>query len=315
MGKESKIQWTHATHNPWIGCSKVSPGCTNCYAAVSYVVKMKGIEWGPGKARYRTKSTEKDMRALNREAVGLNYRPRVFCASLSDWLDDDGVPIEWLADLMVLIYDTPNLDWLLLTKRPENFDKRISAARNWLTSIHFDVAEWLNDWLNKPEVSGEQPGVQQLCERPTEGGKPPSNVWIGTTVENQEYAEKRIPELLKIPARVRFLSCEPLLGPIDLGKVEAWRTAETGMLKDGEKAKLDLEWVIVGGESGKGARPFNIDWARDIVKQCRAAGVACFCKQVGTVAAKENGLVDKKGGEIEQWPWDDIKVREFPHAI
>lgn len=142
-------------------------------------------------------------------------RPRVFCASLADWLDDE-VPIAWLADLLKLIHDTPNMDWLLLTKRPQNWMERIEAARNELTSRDAETALWLNDWLPTPATSGVfERGYQATTSHPAIPGEPPANVWIGTSVEDQQRSDERIPHLLKIPARVRFLSVEPMLEKID----------------------------------------------------------------------------------------------------
>ena len=175
------------------------------------------------------------------------HRPRVFCASLADWLDDE-VPIEWLVDLLELIRTTPNLDWQLLTKRPENWAGHIDHAG---TSIdeNKDLYEWIEAWQR---------------------GKPPANVWIGTTVENQEYANKRIPVLLTIPARIRFLSCEPLLGALDIAQYLKW----------GDFTPL-VQWVICGGESGRDARSMNPDWSRSLRDQCENAKVPFFMKQMG----------------------------------
>jgi protein gp37 len=304
--KDSAIQWTDHTFNPWIGCTKVSPGCANCYAAVSVPAKMRGIKWGKGEPRQRTSAAYwKQPLAWNKFPLG-RVRPRVFCASLADWLDNE-VPIAWLADLLKLIHDTPNLDWLLLSKRPENWKDRIVAALNHLTGERDQNPSAFENWLDLWQA----------------GADAPDNVWLGTTVENQEMADHRIPELLKIPARVRFLSCEPLLGAVDLRHV----TSSTG---EWLTITGRIDWVIVGGESGPGARPFNIDWARDIVKQCMAADVAPFVKQLGSMPVCDcsiavesfsanccyhfpNPIRDKKGGDINEFP-DDLRIRQFPDS-
>jgi protein gp37 len=345
MAENSKIEWTTHTFNPWEGCTKVSPGCTHCYAEarnnrfISRKDRAKGVggNWGKGKPRRRTSAQNwKKPLKWNREAEGIDgrnalrsaigmeesnpHRPRVFCASL-DWLDDE-VPIEWLADLLKLIHDTPNLDWLLLTKRPENWRDRLCLAmqlidREWLAGVAEDrsaVANWIGGWIETTER-----GMQQI----------PHNVWIGASVEDQPRSDERIPELAKIPAKVRFLSVEPMLGPIDFER--GFSICDTNGEPSGPRCKPDgshgIDWVIFGGESGPGARPCNIEWIRDGVRQCRSAGVAPFVKQLGSHAIgkyipssptsiernlnKAGMLRDKKGGDITEWA-EDLRVREFP---
>ena len=198
----------------------------------------------------------------NREAEASGVRRKVFCASLADVFEGyDTIPLSALESvfnarirLFDLIEKTPNLDWLLLTKRPENVG--ILAPVEWIA------------------------------------GEYPDNVWLGTTVENQEQADKRIPELLKIPAKVRFLSVEPMLEEICLAR---WMNR----FSDGKKVfpnAPEPDWVIVGGESGGNKRPFDPDWARSIRDQCKSAGISFFMKQI-----------DK----IQQIP-DDLMIRQFP---
>lgn len=315
MAANSKIEWTDHTFNPWEGCTKVSPGCAHCYAETRNQRFAGGANWGKGAPRRRTSVANwRQPLKWNRDAAGLGketlecpsceapwkececgfaQRPtRVFCASLADWLDDE-VPIEWLADLLALIRCTPNLDWLLLTKRPQNWGDRLHAAFR----VGFDGDEWLSQWLD---------------------GTPPANVWLGTTVEDQQRADERIPQLLQIPARVRFLSCEPLLGPLDLDFGHPkWRTAES--------YHAYIHWVICGGESGPKARPMHPDWARSLRDQCQAAGVPYFFKQWGEWAwafssdgRPSMSLVGKKaagalldGREWSEFP-TEFQVREFP---
>ena len=220
MAENSKIEWCHHTFNPWFGCTKVSTGCANCYAEQLMDNRYGKVQWGKGNPRKRTSDAnwKNPIRWNKRAGCFPGKRTRVFCGSLCDWLDDE-VPIEWLSDLLNLIRLTPNLDWLLLTKRPENWKKRLQL----LAVINTKVANWVHF------------------------GNIPENVWIGTSVENQEQADKRIPELLKIPARVRFLSCEPLLGDLDIFNVDG-----------------DIHWVICGGESGPHARRMDQKWARNL---------------------------------------------------
>lgn len=232
MGENSKIQWTDHTFNGWIGCTKVSPACDHCYAE-SLAERYGWAEWGVGKPRHRTSAENwKKPLAWDRKAAKLGVRHRVFANSLSDWADAE-VPNEWRADLIDLVEKTPNLDWLLLTKRPK-------VAR---------------DYFRKR-------------------GSVPANAWVGTTVENQAMADTRIPKLLQIPARVHFLSMEPLLGPVDLHEVIpdplAWNFAH---------GFNGIDWVIVGGESGQGWRPLDTESVLFLRDQCQAAGVPFFFKQ------------------------------------
>lgn len=213
-------------------------------------------KWGPGQPRNRTSVANwRKPLQWNKQAQALGERHRVFCASLSDVFEDHPDWLQPRGDLLAMITATPNLDWLLLTKRPENINRMIERATGFS-----DSEMW-------------------FCTA--------RNVWIGTSVENQEQADKRIPELMKIPAPVRFLSMEPLLGPVTFD--EEW-----------EKF---LDWVIVGGESGAKARPMQITWAQFIEYQCRQAGIAFFMKQLG-------GNPDKRHN-IDDFP-PELRVREFP---
>lgn len=176
MGAETKIEWCDHTFNPWIGCTKVSPGCANCYAAVNTFTRAQrahGRElWGPDAARHVTSEAKwREPIRWDAAAKAAGIRRRVFCASMADVFEDRPDLAEPRARLAYVIGKTPNLDWLLLTKRPENI------ARLWITDVV------------------------------------PPNVWLGTTVEDQERADERIPHLLAVPAAVRFLSVEPLLSP------------------------------------------------------------------------------------------------------
>ncbi|MGH9769098.1 MAG: DUF5131 family protein, partial [Blastocatellia bacterium] len=176
MGTNSKIEWTDHTFNPWLGCSKVSPACTNCYAE-AWAKRSGLVKWGDGAERRRTSEANwKEPLKWNEQARREGVRRRVFCASLADVFEDRGELVQWRNDLFVMIEKTPYLDWLLLTKRPHNVLPKLEAIRK----------HWLADKL-------------PLFD----------NIWIGATVENQEMADKRIPELIQIPAAIHFLSCEP----------------------------------------------------------------------------------------------------------
>lgn len=243
--ENSKIEWTDHTWNPWIGCTKVSPGCQHCYAEALMDGRFGRVQWGPQGTRVRTSAANwRKPLQWNKRAEEEGVRYRVFCASLADVFERKGSQrkemAEWRHDLFAMIEQTPNLDWLLLTKRPENVNDMI--FQEWQTFL-------------------------------------PSNVWIGTSVENQEQADKRIPELLSIPAAVRFLSVEPLLGPVSIAEYYQEEGKGTYSLW------IDyLDWVIVGGESGPNARPMHPDWVRSIRDQCQAADVPFLFKQWGEFA-------------------------------
>jgi protein gp37 len=258
--ENSKIQWCDHTFNPWVGCTRVSPGCVNCYAETLMDKRRHRVKWGKGQVRSRTK-TWGGPEKWNRDAgwvlegAGPNgtRRPRVFCASLADYLDDE-VPEAWRDELFGLIESCKNLDWLLLTKRPENA---------------FDL--WPDGWL----VNGA-----------------PENVWAGVSVESQEWADRRRPFFDALPCAVKFVSYEPALGPVD------WSGWEF------------LSWVIVGGESGPGARRFESAWARETLDWCRANGTAFFMKQKG---GNSDVACRGKGDDPQEWPeW--CRVREFPDS-
>ena len=252
MAENSKIEWCDHTWNPWIGCTKVSDGCKNCYAERDMDIRRGRAKWGPGNPRSRTSEAYwRKPHTWNRKAEAAGRRDKVFCASLADVFDSE-VPAEWRWDLYELIMATPYLDWLLLTKRPENAHEMISqvAGAYWKAKGWGDIE--IGPW--------------------------PDNVWLGVSVEDQKTADERIPIVQRIPAAVRFLSMEPLLGSTDL---------RTGIYYDTTRKKwlgtaLDLiHWVIVGGESGPGARPMHPDWARSLRDQCQAASVPFFFKQWG----------------------------------
>jgi protein gp37 len=185
--ENTKIEWATHTFNPWIGCTKVSEGCDLCYAETEDGRRGWTEQgWGPGKPRYRTSPDNwRKPRQWNKAAAGAAERPRVFCASLADVFDREA-PIEWLIDLLGLIDDCKNLDWLLLTKRPQLIIRRMQEA-----------------------MHGNFEPLKTFAEHMT-------NVWLGVSAENQARWDQRVPELLAIPAAVHFVSAEPLLGPINL---------------------------------------------------------------------------------------------------
>jgi protein gp37 len=271
MSATTKIEWCDSTWNPWIGCTRVSPACDDCYAARSTPARTMGIVWGPGEARHRTSGDNWKEPARWNDAHAAFFaqhgrRRRVFCASLADVFDNQVDP-QWRVDLFRLIAATPNLDWLLLTKRIGNARSMYQVATGAIGCMH-------HDW--------------------------PANVWLGATVVNQEEADRDIPKLLATPAVKRFLSMEPLLGKVDIsdymwpvcgwwkGPHNSYREAkaagaECGLKRQGlvsAHARF-VDWVIAGGESGPKARPMHPDWVRSLRDQCEPAGVPFLFKQWG----------------------------------
>jgi protein gp37 len=273
MAENSKIEWTDHTFNPWVGCSKIGPGCENCYAE-SWAKRTGGADLWNGNRRRTTPANWRKPLKWDAEAAERGIRYRVFCASLAD-VFDNAVPNTWRHDLFTLIVSTPNLDWLLLTKRIGN--------------------------------------VKRMLPMFWDRGYP--NVWLGATVVNQEEADRDIPKLLAVPARVRFLSMEPLLGPVNFrwtpyaheATGESYREYldRNGSVSEHE-ALRKVDWVIVGGESGARPRPMQPEWCSEIESQCRAAGVSFFMKQ----------------GSAANWPEfknihafpESLRVRQFPQA-
>jgi protein gp37 len=281
MGANSNISWTDHTFNPWEGCTKVSPGCLNCYAETRNARFGGGVapNWGAGKPRRRT-SVENWKQPVRwnskaRDRFYQNFsdqelhgeksplpearRPRVFCSSLADWLDDE-VPIEWLADLLKLIRDTPYLDWQLLTKRPQKWDLRLKAARDW----HFESGDRnVCDWITAWRLDAKAPG----------------NIWFGVSAEDQKRFDERAGFLTAIPAKKTFVSFEPLLEPISIlksGQV-SHDPPETDVWMPHR-----IDWGIIGGESGHGSRPCCMDWIAMLAAQLQIGEAAVFVKQMGS---------------------------------
>ncbi|MGE3705679.1 MAG: DUF5131 family protein [Vicinamibacterales bacterium] len=290
MSTTTGIQWTDHTFNIAWGCTKVSAGCTNCYAdrdATRYGFKV----WGPQAERrtFGEKHWNEPLR-WNRAAAKAGVRRRVFCSSMCDVFEDHPTIDAERELLWCLIKDTPWLDWQLLTKRA---DRMQAWATKWRENLryspheeHAELSSMLTPW-------------------------PLPNVWAGVSVEDQATADARIPLLLQTPAAVRFVSVEPMIGPVDLNPY---------LIEVCDIPPLD--WCIVGGESGPGARPCDVDWIRSIVDQCRATRTACFVKQLGARRIEDgchhrghtaslDRVRDRKGGDSSEWP-ADLRVREFP---
>lgn len=312
VAANTKIEWCDHTFNPWIGCTRISPGCDHCYAeATMGQSRLRMATWGGPGTRAQLVLTSAGIwrhpRCWDRAAAKAGTRPRVFCASLADVFDTDA-PVQWREALWDLVHETPHLEWLILTKRPQNIARLLPG-------------DWGPGW---------------------------PNVRLGVSVENQEEADRRIPRLLDVPHGLApFISAEPLLGPVCLHGLP-------GGPQDDEDVRINalsgyyvtspreeygtpmqaIGWVIIGGESGRQARPCDVQCIRDLVAQCRAAGVPCFVKQLGAqpVCRVQRPLADgyggdyapgwasqdvpmamthPKGGDPAEWP-DHLRVREFP---
>jgi len=276
MAENSRIEWTHHTVNFWHGCSKVSPGCANCYAetldARFHPLRAdrpgRARHWGNAPRMLRVEAGRREALKYERRAVKEGVRFRVFTQSMGDFFEDRGDLDVARLEALDVIRQTPHLDWLVLTKRPENVLPLLARAIN-ATDGDESLGE-LHDWLHA-----------------WGSGFPPANVWLGTSVEDQERADLRIPALLQVPAAVRFLSCEPLLGPVDLtglGLHKGWCPTHDfpgGFCHGSCPDDRRLDWVICGGESGPHARPMLPEYPRGLRDQCAAARVPFFFKQWG----------------------------------
>lgn len=332
----SSIEWTDRTWNPVTGCVKVSPGCKNCYAETVANRFWKG-------RKFTDVRTHDD-----RLEQPLHWRKpsKIFVNSMSDLFHED-VPFEFIDKVFAVMALCPQHTFQVLTKRPERMLEYF-ADRPRLCKIQYA----------KEVITGEMPsGIWT-------GSWPIHNVWLGVSVENQEYADKRIPLLLQAPAAIRFCSYEPALGPVDFTKLRHDLLAPSNGLQRvlGDEQEFNairgeriqgrigysyqkLDWIIVGGESGAGARTFNIEWARAVLRQCgygyrsSRPEVQVFVKQLGArirpgesfdTFIRNNPIVgnwrcntgggpgnaylrtpDRKGGDMSEWP-EDLRVREFP---
>lgn len=302
---KSSIEWTDATWNPIAGCAPVSPGCLNCYAA-----KMSHRLDGMGQVKYRGLTVLRNGRRTFNGTISFDKpalriplhrkKPAMyFVNSMSDLFHED-VPFEFVDRVFAVMALCPQHTFQILTKRPERMEEYLATSpMNRLYEVGRTVGA----------------GIARMVENANRfhgfGGTPEylPNVWLGTSVENQQCADERIPYLMKCRASVLFLSLEPLLGPIVL--------PEEFLLPDfaDDDPRHTKKWVIVGGESGPGARACTIGHIREIVRQCQSAEIPCFVKQLGSHPVNREGVAhpakDRKGGDIDEFP-ADLRVREFP---
>lgn len=392
MGDKTGIQWTHvpgyrgATWNPTTGCTRVSPGCDHCYA---FTLHDQRYKVNRDKARECVGGVDSDAERIAfaraqgilpmapqydvpfstvqvlderrlREPLRKRQPHAFFVDSMSDLFHED-VPDEAIDRVFGVMAATPQHIYQVLTKRPERMREYVARAPkddgerfaviDNTSAAHFRVDRWSADF---EKVRSLNPREHPEEWDPREWPLP--NVWLGVSVEDQQRADERIPVLLDTPAAVRFLSCEPLLGPVDLTDLDYRVTLArhypgqfefpphpndpairydvlTGHMKGPDEIGLPrVDWVIVGGESGPHARPFNLEWGRSLVEQCRAAGVAVFVKQLGSRPAEPHhpndgcelvGQCDgdhplrlrhNHGGNPDEWP-EDLRVREWPAPV
>ena len=304
MAGASNIEWTEMTWNPFVGCAIVSPGCTNCYA-MSMAARIEAMGNQP---RY-----DGTTRKVNGNAIWtgkINRAPREtllaplrrkkpavwFVNSMSDCFAE-GVPDEWIDEVFAVMALTPRHSFQVLTKRSQRMRDYFAVpnrrARIWIAGCR------IVEYAKLDQLMGVQEDVFSL---------PLSNVWLGVSTERQKEANERIPHLLETPAAIRFISAEPLLSPINLNAIESIPDGSSlGWRRGGQPAASSrIDWVIVGAESGPGARPMDVAWAEHLRDQCNDAGVAFFMKQL-------SGPHGRAVKDIECFPLG-LQVREMPEV-
>jgi len=295
----AKIEWTEKTWNPIRGCSRVSEGCVNCYAeeiAARFSAPGQAYEGLAKRINHDARWTGQVRFIETKLDAPLHWKKprRIFVNSMSD-LFHEKVKDEWIDRIFAIMATACQHTFQVLTKRPARMADYAQALADGRRSL--------------PPVWDEREQRERHWE------ELPPNVWLGVSVENQATADERVPPLLKTPAAIRWVSYEPALGPVDFS---AWLPG--------------LDWIVVGGESGPGARRFDLAWARQTIAQCRAAGTAVFVKQMGSrptvcrhpvprdgwePVTGQNGqpilLKSTKGGDMAEWP-TTLRVREYPAA-
>ena len=347
MSANTSIEWTDRTWNPVTGCTKVSPGCAHCYAE-GVAARFWGTQYPPVEYTYHDPTICSQVRDLrpreftdlqcheDRLLAPLSWRKpqMVFVNSMSDLFHED-VPDKFIDRVFAVMALAGRHTFQVLTKRPQRM-------RDYLLTLTGSV-ERMDDLEYAAVELGDSTCAAGACE---DRGWPLPNVWLGVSVENQQFADDRIPLLLQTPAAVRFISAEPLLGPVTLkprwlccpeckgsGTHDCQNDPLVAVGEPGPCPWPDhLDWVIVGGESGQKARPCDLAWARSLVQQCQAAGVPVFVKQFGArpyvdqemeagqyreaidLPGYELVLKDRKGGDMAEWPVD-LRVRESGPGI
>lgn len=332
----SNIEWTDTTWNPLAGCSKVSAGCRNCYAEVmGKRLRAMALADGaagrdPGRKRAYLDAVDERGRWTGKvammpealcEPLGWRKPRRVFVNSMSD-LFHPTVPFEFIAAAFGVMSACQQHTFQVLTKQPA----RAAEFFEWLRSV--SQVSWAQSMITRTYAM--QAGVGLLVRN--HNAWPLLNVWLGTSVEDQTTANERIPLLLQCPAAIRFVSYEPALAAVRFDACQVGDERFVNALTGEEYASVQhcavrpaptnkLDWVIVGGESGPGARPFDIAWARSVIAQAKGTDCRVFVKQLGSKPRWALGtlksnivMLDKKGGDPSEWP-EDLRVREFPEVV
>lgn len=328
MSANTTIEWATKSWNPVRGCSRVSPGCDNCYA-MNFAHRFSGagkpyeglttirkgkVDW-TGSARLISGALGEPIRWRRAERVFVNSMSDLFHSSLSDGQIDSVFGVMWSClytgrrDAVV-----PGHEFLILTKRAERMREYFATDRR-------------ESWARAAVHAGGGIDPDGIYDQTYFHKGPHPRIWLGVSVENQVAADERVRLLLECPAAIHWVSAEPLLGPVDFEHVNSLAGAWNALRPSITPATIDnprrVDWVVIGGESGPGARPFNVEWARSLVEQCRAAGVAPFVKQFGSKPSASRSdvlatrdpntwlkLKDRKGGDLSEIPgnWP----REFP---
>lgn len=303
----SKIEWCDETWNPLVGCSRISAGCSRCYAAEA--AKSARLQ------QFTQYQKVKDWDGMiefveNQLLKPLSWKAskKVFVCSMSD-IFHANVKDEWLDKIFAVMAIAKQHTFQVLTKRPERMNEYLSDPK---------TVQRIGTWI-AADLSPHYGLVGLNHSVFDEFDLPLPNCWLGVSVENQKAADDRIPSLLATPASVRFLSCEPLLEAIEIEEYLRAGTEELG--------HPGIGLAIIGGESGPGARPCHIDWIRSLVKQCQQTKTAVFVKQLGSHAIDSTPYIDgivqnhfqvklknRKGGDISEFPLD-VQIREFPHFL
>jgi protein gp37 len=353
MSDKSSIEWTDATWNPVRGCDEISPGCDNCYARV-FAERFRGVPGHPYERGFDPRLAPDKLT----EPVKWRAPRRIFVDSMSDLFHED-FPFDYIASCFGVMAACPQHTFQVLTKRPERAAEFFSAPVG-LETREESVAGYASRladlvWDARGSEEWRYPALhgRSVANRRAWPGWPLPNVHIGTSIANQRDAETNIPYLLQIPAAVRFLSVEPLIGPVNIREylmsgADPGRCANCGQghgfsrcpnyggvaktrsgavpCTEFRRQDFAIAWVIVGGESGPGARPCDVAWIRSIVAQCKAVGVPVFVKQLGAKPESDgfadlNGRIargprrivldDRKGGDWNEWP-ADLRIRQFP---
>lgn len=314
---DTNIEWTDKTWNPTRGCSRVSDGCRNCFAERQAIRQIQTGYKGLIKRTSHGPAWTGAVRLVpSLYDAPLRWRKprRIFVNSMSDLFHEQVSPSH-IAGLFGIMAMAPQHTFQVLTKRPQR-------ALEFFGWIEGDADGPSNGCILHAR---DLCGIATIRHEPFAATKwPLPNVHLGVSVENQETADERIPLLLQTPAAVRFVSYEPALGSINFRRINThggwydslagWRDVQHSPAPEGA-----LDWLIVGGESGPGARPCNVDWLRSAMQQCREAGVPCFVKQLGAKPYEQHNVLDavylmlkdRKGGDPSEWPIE-LMVREFP---